>query len=358
MRIAIDAMGGDNAPDEIVAGALESIELLDENDELILVGPAEAIEPQLPSFKSHKGTISVVHAPDVIGMDEPPIGSLRKKPKSSIAVIAKLAKRGQADAVISAGNTGACVAAFQMRMRNLPGVNRPGIAVVFPTFEGPVTICDVGANIACKPIHLYQYAVMAGIYSKHLLGVENPRAGLMSIGAEDAKGNEVVKKARELMKADTNMNFVGNIEGRDIFRGVCDVAICEGFVGNVILKLTEGLVDGLFKAIKHELMEEKLRLAMKFKPVMTRIYKKYDYNEYGGALLLGINGTAMICHGSSRSRTIKNAILASKTYYTKRINDKITEYLSQTPFVDQLQGAQTQKSALGSPQNANPHKLA
>ena len=358
MRIAIDAMGGDNAPDEIVAGALESIELLAEDDELILVGPAEAIEPQLPSLKSRKGAISVVHAPDVIGMDEPPIGSLRKKPKSSIATIAKLAKRGQADAVISAGNTGACVAAFQMRMRNLPGVNRPGIAVVFPTFEGPVTICDVGANIACKPIHLYQYAVMASIYSKHLLGIENPRAGLMSIGAEDAKGNEVVKKARELMKADTNMNFVGNIEGRDIFRGVCDVAICEGFVGNVILKLTEGLVDGLFKAIKHELMEEKLRLAMKFKPVMTRIYKKYDYNEYGGALLLGVNGTAVICHGSSRSRTIKNAILASKTYYTKRINDKITEYLSQTPFDDQLQGLQTQKSAFANSQNANPQKLA
>ena len=358
MRIAIDAMGGDNAPDEIIAGALESIELLAEDDELILVGPAEAIEPQLPSLKSRKCTISVVHAPDVIGMDEPPIGSLRKKPKSSIATIAKLAKRGQVDAVISAGNTGACVAAFQMRMRNLPGVNRPGIAVVFPTFEGPVTICDVGANIACKPIHLYQYAAMASIYSKHLLGIENPRVGLMSIGAEDAKGNEVVKKARELMKSDTNMNFVGNIEGRDIFRGVCDVAICEGFVGNVILKLTEGLVDGLFKAIKHELMEEKFRLAMKFKPVMTRIYKKYDYNEYGGALLLGINGTAMICHGSSRSRTIKNAILASKKYYTKKINDKITEYLSQTPFCDQLQEAQTQKSALGNPQNANPQKLA
>ncbi len=358
MRIAIDAMGGDNAPDEIVAGALESIELLAEDDELILVGPAEAIEPQLPSFKSRKGAISVVHAPDVIGMDEPPIGSLRKKPKSSIATIAKLAKRGQADAVISAGNTGACVAAFQMRMRNLPGVNRPGIAVVFPTFEGPVTICDVGANIACKPIHLYQYAVMASIYSKHLLGIENPRAGLMSIGAEDAKGNEVVKKARELMKSDTNMNFVGNIEGRDIFRGVCDVAICEGFVGNVILKLTEGLVDGLFKAIKHELMEEKLRLAMKFKPVMKRIYKKYDYNEYGGALLLGINGTVLICHGSSRRTTIKNAILASKTYYTKRINDKITEYLSQTPFCEQLQGPKTQKSALGNPQNENPQKLA
>jgi len=330
MRIAIDAMGGDNAPDEIITGALESIELLTEDDELILVGPEDVIEPQLPSSMSHRGRISVVHAPDVIGMDEVPIETLRKKPRSSIAVIAKLAKRDQADAVISAGNTGACVAAFQMRMRNLFGVIRPGIAVVFPTPEGPVTICDVGANIACKPIHLYQYGVMASIYSKHLLGIENPRAGLMSIGSEDAKGNEVVKKARELMKSDKNMNFVGNIEGRDIFKGVCDVAICEGFVGNVILKLTEGLVDGLFKAIKQELVEEKPQLAMSFKPVMKGIYKKYDYNEYGGALLLGVNGTALICHGSSQRRTIKNAIMASKKYYTKKINDKITEYLSKT----------------------------
>jgi len=330
MRIAIDAMGGDNAPEEIISGALESIELLSEDDELILVGPRQIIEPYLPPLKSREGSLSVVDAPEVIGMDEKPIESLRKKVKSSIAVMAKLAKRGQVDAVISAGNTGACVAAFQMRMRNLPGVNRPGIAVVFPTFEGPVTICDVGANIACKPINLYQYAVMAGIYSKHLLGIDNPKVGLMSIGQEDAKGNEMVKKARELIKSDENINFVGNIEGRDIFRGVCDVAVCEGFVGNVILKLTEGVVDGLFKAIKHELIAEKLRLAMKFKPVMKRIYKKYDYNEYGGALLLGVNGTALICHGASQSRTIKNAILASKNHYMKKINDKIMEYLSKT----------------------------
>ncbi len=330
MRIAIDAMGGDNAPDEIIAGALESIESLSEDDELILVGPEEIIETQLPSLKSRKGAISVVHAPDIIAMDEVPIETLRKKPKSSIAVLAKLAKRGQADAVISAGNTGACVAAFQMRMRNLSGVNRPGIAVVFPTPEGPVVICDVGANIACKPMNLYQYGVMASVYSKHLLGIKNPRVGLMSIGAEDAKGNEVVKKARELMKSDSNMNFVGNIEGRDIFEGTCEVVTCEGFVGNVILKLTEGLVDGLFKAIKYELMEEKLRLAMKFKHIMKRIYKKYDYNTYGGALLLGVNGTALICHGASESRTIRNAILASKRFHTEKINDKIVEYLSDT----------------------------
>ena len=349
MRIAIDAMGGDNAPDEIIAGALESIESLDDSDELVLIGPKDVIEKKLSSPNgqsangNHRCVVSIVDAPEVIDMDDAPIESLRAKPKSSIAVLAKMAKRGRADAVISAGNTGACVVAFQMRMRNLPGVNRPGIAVVFPTFEGPVTICDVGANIACKPINIYQYGVMAGMHSKHLLGVENPRIGLMSIGQEDAKGNEVVKKARELMKSDPNMNFIGNIEGRDIFKGVCDVAVCEGFVGNVILKITEGLVSGLFKAIKHELAAERLQLAMEFKPVMTRIYRKYDYNEYGGAPLLGVNGTALICHGSSESRTIKNAILASKKYYTEKINEKIVEYLSGTPFCDFSQNENHQK---------------
>ena len=330
MRIAIDAMGGDNAPDEIIDGAIESIEFLAEEDQLILVGPQDVIEPRLPSQKSRETTIVIEHAPDTIGMGELPVESLRKKPKSSIAVAAKLAKRNRADAVISAGNTGACVAALQMRVRTLPGVNRPGIAVIFPTFEGPVAICDVGANIACKPINLYQYAVMAGIYSKNLLGIESPRVGLMSIGQEDAKGNEVVKRARDLIKSDKKMNFVGNIEGRDIFNGVCDVAVCEGFVGNVVLKLTEGLVEGLFKAIKHELLEEKLRLAMKFKPVMKRIYKKYDYNEYGGAPLLGVNGTALICHGSSKARTIRNAIIAAKKCSNENINDKIVEYLAET----------------------------
>jgi len=333
MRIAIDAMGGDNAPVEIVSGALESLEHLESDDHVMLVGPSDVVRETIRRVSGKEkekfgDKLSIVDAPDVIAMDASPIESLRKKPKSSIPVAAKLVKRGQADAVISAGNTGACVAAFQMRMRNLPSINRPGIAVVFPTFGGPVTICDVGANISCKPVNLYQYAVMASMYSEHLLGIENPRVGLMSIGQEDAKGNEIVKKARQFLKSDANINFIGNIEGRDIFGGVCDVAICDGFVGNVILKMTEGLVEGLFKAIKHELMSEKLRLAMKFKPVMKRIYKKYDYNEYGGALLLGVNGTAMISHGSSKSRTISNAILSSKKYHTQKINDRIVEYLS------------------------------
>ena len=329
MRIALDAMGGDHAPDEIIAGALEAIPQLDTDDEVVLVGPQELMESKLAALKGKKDRVSVVDAPDVVAMDDAPIESLRSKPKSSIAVMAKLAKRGQADAVISAGNTGACVAAFQMRMRNLPGVNRPGIAVVFPMSAGPVTICDVGANVACKPINLYQYGLMSSLYSRHILGIENPRMGLMSIGQEDAKGNEVVKRTRELLRSDDRLNFIGNIEGRDIFRGVCDVVVCEGFVGNVILKLTEGAVDGLFRAIKQELMKEKARLALKFKPIIMRVYQKHDYNEYGGAPLLGINGTAMICHGSSKSRTIRNAVFSAKKFHTQRINERITDCLSE-----------------------------
>lgn len=337
MRIAVDAMGGDHAPDEIVAGALEAAELLGDDDELLLVGSKGIIEDHLQAAKLKGCPVSIIDAPETIAMSESPIESLRKKPKSSIGVMAKLAKRHETDAVISAGNTGACVAAFQMRMRNLPGVNRPGIAVVFPTFEGPVTICDVGANIACKAINLYQYAVMARMYSEQILKVDNPRVGLMSIGQEDAKGNEIVKRAREMMKSDTQLNFVGNIEGKDIFGGTCDVAVCDGFVGNVVLKLTEALVDGLFKTIRSELMAENLRLALKFKPIMQRIYKKHDYNEYGGAPLLGINGTAAICHGSSKARTIRNAIMTAKKYHAGAINEKIVQYLSGSPYPDKSQ---------------------
>jgi len=329
MHIALDAMGGDYAPDEIIAGALEVLPRLDKEDAILLVGPQELLETKLAVLKYDKERLSIVDAPDIIAMDEKPIDSLRKKPRSSISVLAKLAKLGRADAVISAGNTGACVAAFQMRMRTLPGVNRPGIAVVFPTVNGPVTICDVGANIACKPINLYQYGLMASIYSRHFLGIQNPRIGLMSIGEEEAKGNEIVKRTRELLRGDGRLNFIGNIEGSDIFRGVCDVVVCEGFVGNVILKLTEGAVDGLFRAIKHELMQEKPQLALKFKPIIMRVYQKHDYNEYGGAPLLGVSGTALICHGASKARTICNAVLTAKNCHTQKINEKIMERLSE-----------------------------
>ena len=327
MRIALDAMGGDNAPDEIIEGAIEAAPLLDKDDKLILIGPENLIKEKLSSHKADKYNFQIVDAPQVIAMDEKPVDALRNKRKSSIAIMAKMAAQGKADAVISAGNTGACVAACQLRMRNLPGVLRPGISVVFPTAKGPVTICDVGANINCKPINLYQYAVMASLYSKHVLGIENPTVGLMNIGQEDSKGNETIKKAREMLQSDNKLKFIGNVESKDIFNGKCNVVITDGYVGNVVLKLAEALVGFLFKSIKTELIENHKLLAMAFGPVMKKIHKKYDYHEYGGAPLLGVNGNMIICHGSSKAKTIKNAILATITYNKKHINEQIVDYL-------------------------------
>lgn len=329
MRIAIDAMGGDYAPGEIIAGVLEARKVLGNEDELVLIGDEQIINAHLRKLACEQDTFRIFHAPEIIGMDEPPVEALRRKPKSSIAVMARAASHRQVDAVLSAGNTGACVAGCQLRMRNLEGVLRPGIAVVFPTYYGPVTICDVGANIACKPINLYQYAVMSSVYASRMLNIENPRLGLMSIGEEDAKGNDLVKKTREYLKSDPRLNFIGNLEGRDIFEGKCDVVICEGFLGNVILKMTESLVDMIFTAIASEMKSQNILMAWWFKKIAKDVLKKYDYHEYGGALLLGVNGVSVICHGSSKSRTIKNAILACKKFADKHINEKIVEHLSQ-----------------------------
>ncbi len=323
MRIAIDAMGGDHAPGEIIAGALQGREVLDDGDEIVLIGDEAVIGDQLTALKAPADTFRILSAPEVIGMNESPIEAIRRKPKSSIAVMAHAASHRQVDAVLSAGNTGACVAACQIRMRTLEGVARPGIAVVLPTYGGPVTICDVGANIACKPVHLYQYAIMAGVYAREMFGIESPRIGMMNIGAEDAKGTDLIKKTRMLIKNDSTLNFVGYLEGHDLFEGKCDVVICEGFVGNVILKLSEGMANMVFKALKAELMSRNKLLALWFKSVAKSIFKKYDYHEYGGALLLGVNGTAVICHGSSKARTVKNAIAACKKFYDKKINDQI-----------------------------------
>jgi len=330
MRIAIDAMGGDFAPGEIVAGALQGREVLDGGDEIVLVGDEVVLRQTLVSLKASPDTFRIFHAPDIIGMNESPIEAIRHKPKSSIAVMAHAASHRQVDAVLSAGNTGACVGACQLRMRTLPGVSRPGIAVVLPTYGGPVTICDVGANIACKPLHLYQYAIMASVYAREMFGILSPRVGMMNIGEEEAKGTDLIKKTRDLLKNDPNINFIGNLEGRDLFEGKCDVVICEGFFGNVILKLSEGMANMIFNAIRVELMTRNKLLGLWFKSIAKNIFKKYDYHEYGGALLLGVNGTSLICHGSSKARTIKNAIRACKKFYDKKINDQIVSAISKS----------------------------
>lgn len=330
MRIAIDAMGGDNAPHEIVAGTLAAMDKVGD-DELILIGDEPIMRSLLGDPARWEKHITLVHASEVILMDDPPVDALRKKRNSSISIMAKMGAEGLADVVISAGNTGACVAACQMRMRLLPGVQRPGILVVFPTFHGPVAVLDVGANIAPKASHLHQYAVMGTLHMRHTMKIDKPRVGLISIGQEDAKGNEMVKKVNQLLREDPQINFIGNVEPREVLNGPADVLICDGFVGNVILKLTEGLAEGLFKAIVDELSTLKPEMVEHFKPVIASLYAKHDYNEYGGAPLMGVDGICIICHGSSDARAIKNAILRARQQAQLGINQKIAELVATMP---------------------------
>jgi glycerol-3-phosphate acyltransferase PlsX len=241
-------------------------------------------------------------------MDDSPVEAVRHKRDSSLVRMAVDAGRGEVDALISAGNTGAFAAACQFKIKTVPGVSRPGIAIVMPTFHGPVLICDVGANIAPKPHHLYEYARMSVCYARAVLNIDDPTIGLVSIGEEGGKGNALVKEAGALIRADASLKFIGNVEGRDIFGGNAHVYICDGFVGNVILKLTEGLAEGLFKTIVRAIEQESAELLPQFEPIVDRIWKRHDFAEYGGAPLLGINSVAIICHGRSDQRAIANAI--------------------------------------------------
>jgi len=331
VRAAVDVMGGDKAPAAILRGCWEAASLLDADDLVYLVGDEAVVREglarsELPEVQRRR--YKPVHTTQVVEMDDAPVEAIRNKPDSSISVMCKLASKGEADVVISAGNTGACVAAAQLRMRTLPGVSRPGIAVIMPTFYGPVVLCDVGANIAPKPRHLMQYAIMAGAYATKVCGVENPRVGLLSIGEEDAKGTAVVKDARKLMRDEPQVNFIGNVEGRDLFRGIVDVVVCDGFVGNIVLKFTEGLAEGLFQTIMAELQEFDEALLEQFRPVMQKIYHKHDWQEYGGAPLLGVGGYCLICHGRSDSRAIKNAIRVGKQLVASGVNRTIVEAIA------------------------------
>ncbi len=333
MRAAVDVMGGDKAPDAILRGCWDAAPLLDGEDLVLLVGDekvvASAFEKSgVPSEK--RKHYQPVHASQVIEMDDSPVEAIRNKPDSSIAIMCKLVAKGDADVAISAGNTGACVAAAQLRMRTLPGVSRPGVAVILPTFHGPVTVCDVGANIAPKPAHLQQYALMAGAYATAVVGIQNPRVGLLSIGEEDAKGTTTVKQARKLLRDEPQINFVGNVEGRDLFKGVVDVVVCDGFVGNIILKFTEGIAEGLFQAILAEMQEFAPQLMSEFKPVLKKIYGKHDWQEYGGAPLLGVGGYMMICHGKSEARAIMNAVRVSKLLVNSGVNPHIVEQIEKS----------------------------
>jgi glycerol-3-phosphate acyltransferase PlsX len=335
LRIAVDVMGGDHAPDAILAGCLNAVPLLDPSDRLVLIGDEQVIRETIAERGLGKESrIEIEPTSQVIAMDDPPVSAIRDKPGSSIVRMAELGGHRHSgskhcEVIISAGNTGACVAAAQMSMRRLPGVHRPGIAVVIPTFFGPVVLCDVGANPEPRPTHLHQYGHMAAVYSQRVVGIANPRVSLLSIGSEEAKGNALVKETSKLMKVDKKLNYVGYVEGRDLFAGKADVVICEGFTGNVVLKLAEGLAAGLFKTIAHEIFAIDPELAMKFEPVVKSIYKKHDYHEYGGAPLLGVNGICLICHGSSEARTITAAVKAAKSFAGHHVNDHIVEALAQ-----------------------------
>lgn len=333
MRAAVDVMGGDKAPGAILKGCWEAAGLLGEQDVVLLIGDEKIINdglaasPLTPAQKKH---YKVVATTQVVGMDDSPVEAIRNKPDSSIAVMCKLAAKGEADVVISAGNTGACVAAAQLRMRTLKGISRPGIAVILPTFHGPVFVCDVGANPEPKPKHFEQYAMMTAAYATAVASIENPRVGLLSIGEEDAKGNAMVKEARKLMRDEPQINFIGNVEGKDIFKGIVDVVVCDGFVGNILLKFTEGISEGLFQTIIAELAEFAPDLLTEFQPIMKKIYVKHDWQEYGGAPLLGVGGYCLICHGRSDAKAIMNAIRVGKQLCESGVNEKIIEKIEKS----------------------------
>jgi phosphate acyltransferase len=333
VRAAVDVMGGDKAPAAILRGCWDAVPLLEGDDLICLVGDEKIIAEGLATSELSpecKKRFRTVHTTEVVEMDDSPVEAIRNKPDSSIAVMAKLVAKGEADVAISAGNTGACVAAAQLRMRTLPGVLRPGIAVILPTFHGPVVICDVGANISPQPRHLQQYALMAGAYATAVCGIDTPRVGLLSIGEEDAKGTTVVKDARKLMRDEPQINFVGNVEGRDLFRGMVDVVVCDGFVGNIILKFTEGIAEGLFQTILAEIQEIAPELLDQFKPVMKKIYAKHDWQEYGGAPLLGVGGYMLICHGRSDAKAVKNAIRVGKQLVASNVNPAIVQKIEKS----------------------------
>lgn len=334
MRIAIDAMGGDQAPVKILEGALDALTLLEPSDQIILVGNKEVIEghigAKLAEINAGGERVRIEHATQVVTMDDSPVEAIRGKKDSSIVRMVKLAKDGAADAMISAGNTGALVAAGVLMLKPLAGADRPGIAVFLPSAKGAVMLCDAGANVQPKPVHLYQYAVMASLYVKAVRGVENPTVGILNVGTEEEKGTPLVKETRELIQKDPAINFVGYVEGREISKHPCDVIVTDGFTGNVVLKVVEGWSEALFHSIQKEVMAEGPEVAAKVKPVFGRLMKKYDHEEYGGALLLGVQGTFLKVHGSGGARAIKNAVAAAKKAGQLGINAEIEKRLAAT----------------------------
>ncbi len=324
IKIAIDAMGGDFAPSHPVAGAV--LAAREYGAHLILVGRRDAIEPELAKHRARGLPIEIVHASEAVAMDESPVTAFRRKKDSSIRVAATLVRDGRAAGVVSAGNTGAVMTTVKMICGVLEGVERPALCAVVPNLKGASVWLDIGANIDCRPEHLVQFAIMGHLYSREVLGVRNPRVGLMSIGEEDSKGNEVTREAFRALK-ETPLNFIGNVEGRDIFNGKADVIVCDGFIGNVSLKAVESAAEAILHFMKEEISKSLLAKVgyVLARPAFRSFRKKVDYAEYGGVPLLGVRGAAIICHGGSSVRAIKNAVRVTLDFVRNRVNDRIHE---------------------------------
>lgn len=328
--IAVDGMGGDYAPEVVVEGAcLAAAEL---NVEIILTGRQAELKQVLDKYshnsKEWAGRVKIEHASEVVGMEEPAAVSVRKKKDSSIAVAVRLVKEGKAQAVVTAGNTGAAVANTTLNLRLLPGIERPGIGVILPTSAGLSLLIDAGANIDAKPSHLLQYGLMGDVYMRHILGRSNPKIGLLNIGEEETKGTGFIKESFKGLN-ESSLNFIGNIEGKDIFTGKADVIVCDGFVGNIVLKVSESLAEAMTGFLKKELESSIMSRLGAFMCLgaLRRLRKKTHYSEYGGAPLLGTNGICIISHGRSSAKAIKNAIRVASEFVNHQVNQHIIEAL-------------------------------
>jgi glycerol-3-phosphate acyltransferase PlsX len=321
VKIAVDAMGGDHGPAVVVEGAVAAVRELGAS--VVLVGDKAAVERELSRLDAPAG-VEIRHASQVVGMGESPSQALRRKRDSSLRIAAELVRDGEASAFVSAGNTGAAMAVAMFVVGVLRGVDRPAIAAVLPNLKGHSVLLDVGANVDPKPWHLFQFAIMGHVYARDILGIERPRVGLLSVGEEEGKGNELTKEAYEQLK-DSTLNFLGNVEGRDIYNGHCDVIVTDGFTGNVALKISESLAEMVGAMMREELMRDaRSRVGAAFaKPAFDRFKKRVDYAEMGGAPLLGIDGGAIICHGASPVKAIKNAVRVAGEWAKAGLNDHI-----------------------------------
>lgn len=328
VRVVVDAMGGDNAPVEIIKGAVEAV---NENNEvkLILVGDSEIIKGELTKYQYDNSRVEIVHASENITCDEAPVMAIRRKKDSSIVVGMKMVKNGEAEGFISAGSTGAVLVGAQLVVGRVPGVERTPLAPVFPTLKGFSILVDSGANVDARPSHLVQWAKMGSIYMRDCMGVENPRVAIVNVGVEEEKGNALVKETYPLLKNCSDINFVGSIEARQIPYGDADVVVCDAFVGNVILKLYEGLAGALISKIKEGLMSttrSKIGAALS-KPALKKTLKSFNTEDYGGAPMLGLNGLVMKAHGSSTAKEIKTSIFQCVTFAKNKISEKIRDNL-------------------------------